>query len=420
MQSRQWYDYVTPEILAEIQKMFGDEISMESLKNFSYDHLPPEILELVDEQKKIVTEKEKAVTFEQEKKCNICNSVLVVEEANGQKYFTCKNIGDMHHRVGISQQELDKELEYLNSLPEDNVYKGFIQRGKFYAKEQEIAEFYKTVKKGGQRIWISFAPRPISGPNIHGTAYAFDYIIEVKDKLNFEEPVKGEGKVVERVICEHQEKYVPFESGFKFHRLLKTEVIMTGVFWGCQQVSDLNSYEPEPKPKLKQAVAEHRIIRVISQRLDAKLDEAIMNYFIEERKKGNYKYQDAHEHNWFVDEGIDDVGYGKWISARVARLAKLGKLKASSRGSGNAEWISSYISKINQYRYVPTDAVFLSEDEYKEYQQVRKDKERDSDGWKENWKAFFLKVRTNHKVAENLSITILNRDGEIITKERKV
>lgn len=406
-----WSEFITPEILAKIQEDFGQDMSVETLRGFSYEHLPPEIKILVDEAMAVKKNDAKASIFEQEKLCTICNEKLIVDEVRGQKFFTCKNIGNFEHRTGISKKELDEAKSYFDSLPEERKYKGYFQRAAQYIENgrHEIIEFYKTQKRFGLKAWVSLVPYAVSGSGISGTAYRLDFMTEVVNLQNIEYDIseKGKGKVVEYLYCQHGLAEWQKSEELKYHSVLAIQKIHHLSWCSCHElyvIENTKGMESQEYRKIKQ---EHVTYRVIAQRLDAELDKGIMEYMVGKYNDGDHKYVEVSKIPLFYMEGVEYSGGYKWMIARMAKLAKDGKLKIISR-SPRGEYTSDYIKKINRYRYVPEDAVFMTEDQLYGMNDTKYDVvER---------RKLIQQIETEHPEIAGLRWKYQPKDGEIFFK----
>lgn len=409
-----WTEFVTDEILQVFKDNFDENITIEELKKHSFDYLPFDIQNLINAEVQAREENAKADSFKQEKKCSTCGEVLIVEEANGQKFFTCKNGGDLFHREGISKKSLEEDFAYLQ---EHGFHESLVV-------EHIAKSLYKINKSKGLKAFMELQGTYYEKRPHYAKGFFHKVLVEKNLVLEINEKVKGEGTLVERIYNKADMEII-LTSDLKYWKVLKVE----SVGYGHVTTKSYNGYyrrqfeicygDDALKNKVtreySEDVANTESFLVTFQRINTSFDQGILQQYIDQRSK-DYEFHDAvkmiprfninqtQENAWY---GLDVEDTRNWGIARTKILGKKGLLAMSSRGTSGD--VSSYVDKVNLYRYVPADAKFVTQQEKDELKGLRSNRE-------EYLKCFERIKEKYGLVGKSISITLYL---EIIVKEEK-
>lgn len=327
-----WTEFITDEILQVFKDNYDDTITRDSLKEHSFDYLPFDIQNLINTEVQAREEKAKTDSFKQEKKCSTCGEVLAVEEANGQKFFTCKNGGDLFHREGISKKSLDEDFAYLQ---ENGFYENLVV-------EHIAKSLYKTNKAKGLKAFMELQGTYYEKRPHYAKGFFHKVQVEKNLVLEINEKVKGEGTLVAHIYNKADMEFL-LVTDLKYWKVLKVESVgyghvTTKSYTGYYQREYDKCYGDDAlRKKVDKEYSDDKAntesFLVTFQRINTAFDQAILQKYIDKRisEKRNFRFHDAvtmiptfnvnptPENAWY---GISVEDTRNWGIARTKILGK--------------------------------------------------------------------------------------------------
>jgi len=418
--------FLNKDELKQIQDLYGDELNMDSLQEFSWNYMPDDMKAIIIKSKKKSIGHVDYMTKVKGDVCFHCGSELIEiadnvfdcslaykDSKEGRSVFTnCRSIKN------TTKIDIDKNRELLANMTNKRVYP---------CRNNDIKQVRGMLLANNDRL--------VTAPNFQFTE------VTIETKVTFEEKIdKKLGKPIPPVmICSNLvDEFI--EKLPENYKVFKVEDVGFGLFkWGCDCEKDhfggeLIQYGGTcTQEQLWEKQNEVHWFEVHMQRIDSVVEEKMLKFF-DQARFGELRirpYLVAEIYLYFVARF--DTNGKRFVVNRAKKLAKEGKIEVVvekfefsdyryDRNHKNQDVFVGGANTLNTYRARNDNVVRLEEEFFKDLKdtvsEIRNSYGEEKEIAIKHKKDLWAKINKQHKVYVNKDngegIYVSMYDGELL------